>query len=155
MELSLASFDVLDFNFENKVQGSQKLEMETNVQYSVNVAVNRPQCRGEAWLTVQDKSPTPVVVIKLHAVGVFDFPPVQVTDEVKRQLHIGTFEMMYPYLSAQVACFHVPGGHAPLYHTQAQHRPGRCDDNKYGQMKYAVRIVMRAAFFRKKSKFFK
>ena len=105
MELSLASFDVLDFNFENKVQGSQKLEMETNVQYSVNVAVNRPQCRGEAWLTVHDKSPTPVVVIKLHAVGVFDFPPVQVTDEVKRQLHIGTFEMMYPYLSAQVACF--------------------------------------------------
>jgi preprotein translocase subunit SecB len=105
MELNLVGFDVLELNFENKVQGSQKLEMETNVQYSVNIAANRPQCRGEAWLTVQDKSPNHLVTLKLHAVGVFSFAPVEITDEVKRQLHIGTFEALYPYLSAQVACF--------------------------------------------------
>ena len=67
MDLSLSNIDVLDLNFENKVQGSQKLEMETNVQYSVNIAANRPQCRGEAWLTVQDKSASPLMSRSLSA----------------------------------------------------------------------------------------
>lgn len=105
MELSLLSIDVRDMSFENKVQGSQKLELETNVQYSVNIASNKPQCRGEAWLTVQDKSSARLIVMKLHMVGVFSFPPTEITDEVKRQLHVKTFEQLYPHLSAQVACF--------------------------------------------------
>ena len=105
MDLSLSNIDVLDLNFENKVQGSQKLEMETNVQYSVNIAANRPQCRGEVWLTVQDKSASPLMSLRLHVVGVFNFSPVPITDEIKRQLHVLTFELLYPHLSAQVACF--------------------------------------------------
>lgn len=104
MDVTLLNIDVRDLSFENKVQGAQKLEMETNVQYSVNIAANLPQCRGEAWLTVQDKSSDPLVALKLHVIGVFNFTPTPVTDEVKRMLHIRTFELLYPHLSAQVAC---------------------------------------------------
>ena len=104
MDITLINIDVREMSFENKVQGTQKLDMETNVQYSVNIAANLPQCRGEAWLTVQDKSPAHLVVLKTHVIGVFDFSPVPITDEIKRQLYVRTFEMLYPHLSAQVAC---------------------------------------------------
>lgn len=104
MDITLLNIDVRDLSFENKAQGAQRLEMETNVQYSVNIAANLPQCRGEAWLTVQDKSSDPLVVLKLHVIGVFNFTPTSVNDEVKRELHIRTFELLYPHLSAQVAC---------------------------------------------------
>ena len=104
MDISLVNIDVRDLSFENKVQGTQELEMETNVQYSVNIAANIPQCRGEAWLTVQEKSSAHLVALKLHVVGVFNYTPSPVTDEVKRELHVRTFEMLYPHLSAQVAC---------------------------------------------------
>ena len=87
MDISLVNIDVRDLSFENKVQGTQKLEMETNVQYSVNIAANIPQCRGEAWLTVQEKSSAHLVALKLHVVGVFNYTPTPVTDEVKRELH--------------------------------------------------------------------
>ena len=43
--------------------------------------------------------------LRLHVVGVFNFSPVPITDEIKRQLHVLTFELLYPHLSAQVACF--------------------------------------------------
>lgn len=104
MDVTLLNIDVRELNFENRVEGTQKLEMETNVQYSVNIAANVPQCRGEAWLTVQDKSSAHLVVLKLHAIGVYSFTPAQITDEVKRELHVRTFELLYPHLSAQVAC---------------------------------------------------
>ena len=87
MDISLVNIDVRDLSFENKVQGTQELEMETNVQYSVNIAANIPQCRGEAWLTVQEKSSAHLVALKLHVVGVFNYTPTPVTDEVKRELH--------------------------------------------------------------------
>ena len=83
MDVTLLNIDVRDLSFENKAQGAQKLEMETNVQYSVNIAANLPQCRGEAWLTVQDKSSAPLVVLKLHVIGVFNFTPMSVNERGK------------------------------------------------------------------------
>ena len=104
MDVTLLNIDVRELNFENRVEGTQKLEMETNVQYSVNIAANVPQCMGEAWLTVQDKSDAHLVVLKLHEVGVYSFTPTPITDEVKRELHVKTFDLLFPQLSAQVAC---------------------------------------------------
>jgi len=105
MNINLIRMDVLELNYKKNISGQQKLEMQTNVQYSVNVALNAPQCKGEAWLTVCDKNEPHAMELKLHVAGLFGFEPVEITDDVKRQLHTQTFEYLYPYLSAQVACF--------------------------------------------------
>lgn len=106
-ELNMLSYKLQDLQFFNKLDKPGQVQLENNFSYSVDYAPDNRKCVAKLYQCVKDKSDDQnhKFFISLELVGLFEITGV-VSDEDKKDLHVQTYQQLFPYaeLLARQTC---------------------------------------------------
>ena len=109
-ECDLKSYRIEKFDFVNRVNGAQKLELTHKYSYNVGYSSNNT-CRGEFTAEVADKAHPESFSIVAVVTGLFSTAP----GTPKEILHLQTYDMLFPYVKTVITTFTASAGIPPLY----------------------------------------
>ena len=96
--VQLKGYKLNSVYFENKVAGNTKLALQNQVKYNVHYIEDESRCIGTLNFRVFDTDMQPFE-IKIEAVAEFTYT----ADEEKSDIHIGSFDQLFPYVRKRVA----------------------------------------------------
>lgn len=106
-ELNMLSYKLQDLQFFNKLDKPGQVQLENNFSYSVDYAPDNRKCVAKLYQCVKDKSDDQnhKFFISLELVGLFEITG-EVSDEDKKDLHVQTYQQLFPYaeLLARQTC---------------------------------------------------
>lgn len=106
-ELNMLSYKLQDLQFFNKLDKPGQVQLENNFSYSVDYAPDNRKCVAKLYQCVKDKSADQnhKFFISLELVGLFEITG-EVSDEDKKDLHVQTYQQLFPYaeLLARQTC---------------------------------------------------
>ena len=96
--VQLKGYKVNSVCFENKVEGNVKLALQNQVKYNVNYVDNENKCIGNLAFRVFDTDLQPFE-IKIDVTAEFSYSD----DDEKPDVHIGSFDQLFPFVRQCVA----------------------------------------------------
>lgn len=106
-ELNMLSYKLQDLQFFNKLDKPGQVQLENNFSYSVDYAPDNRKCVAKLYQCVKDKNDDQnhKFFISLELVGLFEITG-EVSDEDKKDLHVQTYQQLFPYaeLLARQTC---------------------------------------------------
>lgn len=98
-ELNMISYKLQDLQFFNKLDKPGQVKLTNNFSYSVDYNRENTRCVGKLYQCVKDQSSdgNHKFFVSLELVGVFALSGA-VTDEDKKDIHVQTYQQLFPYM---------------------------------------------------------
>jgi preprotein translocase subunit SecB len=98
MELNMISYKLQDMQFFNKLDTAGQVQLENNFSYSVDYNKENTRCVARLYQCVKDKSEDEnhKFFVSVELLGIFELTGT-VTDEDKKDIHVQTYQQMFPY----------------------------------------------------------
>ena len=95
-DINLLNYHISNFHFDTNLNGPTKLELKHGFAYNVGYSADNKTCQGELKVTVDGGKK-----LKLEATvaGIFQIK----LGMQKEQIHLKTYEMLYPYARVLIA----------------------------------------------------
>ena len=100
---------VNEIDFVNKLANGEKIELEHRYSYSVRYAPDN-HCLGEFKANVSNKNNPEKFHLNVTMAGQFAFDK----DATKEQLHLDTYDALFPYVRAYISNITAVGGIPPI-----------------------------------------
>ncbi len=103
MELNMISYKLQDLQFFNKLDKPGQVQMENNFSYSVDYNKENTRCIARLYQCVKDKTEDQnhKFFVSVEVIGVFEISGL-ITDEDKKNIHIQTYQQIFPYAEVLV-----------------------------------------------------
>lgn len=110
-ELNLISYKLQDMQFFNKLDRAGQVRLENNFSYSVDYNSDNTRCAAKFYQCVKDKreDENHRFFVSVELLGQFEIVG-EVTDEVKREIHVRSYEQLFPYAELLVRQVCAAGG---------------------------------------------
>lgn len=107
-DINLLNYHISNFHFDTNLNGPTKLELKYGFAYNVGYSADNKTCQGELKVTVDGGKK-----LKLEATvaGIFQVKPGM----AKEQIHIKTYDMLYPYTRVLIATIISGMGLPPIH----------------------------------------
>ena len=105
MNIRLVNKEIRSLEVVSNINDPMKLELESNIQYSVEAHLALNQCRSEARVTIQDRRNKEQLLIKLYIVALFDIKKDRnrIRDNAgKKSLHIESYKLIEPFIAKSI-----------------------------------------------------
>ncbi len=96
-ELKLLRNDVVSIKFSKNPQPGIKLNVMTSISYNVKFVSSQNKCLGDALIMLQDPEHSDVFSLELHMVGIFSHDYPEMSNQIKRIIHVETAKILYPF----------------------------------------------------------
>lgn len=109
--LNLVSYKLQDMQFFNKLDRAGEIQLENSFSYSVDYNQDNTQCKAKFYQCVKDKSVTDdhKFFVSVELIGIFEIEG-DVTDEDKREIHVRSYQQLFPYAETLVKQLCAAGG---------------------------------------------
>jgi len=109
--LNLLSYKLQDMQFFNKLDKAGQIQLENSFSYSVDYNQDNTRCLGKFYQCVKDKSVTDdhKFFVSVELVGSFEIEG-EVSDEDKREIHVRSYQQLFPYAEMLVKQLCAAGG---------------------------------------------
>ncbi len=96
--LNLASYKLQDMQFFNKLDKAGQVQLENSFSYSVDYNQDNTRCMAKFYQCVKDKVPDEnhKFFVSVELVGAFEIEG-EVSDEDKREIHVRSYQQLFPY----------------------------------------------------------
>ncbi len=110
-ELNMLSYKLQDLQFFNKLEKSGQVQLENSFSYSVDYNQDNTLCMAKLYQCVKDKceDENHRFFASVELVGSFEVKG-EVTDEDKREIHVRTYQQVFPYAETMVRQVCAAGG---------------------------------------------
>ena len=123
-EVNMISYKLQDMQFFNKLERPGQVQLANNFSFSVDYNRENTRCVAKLYQCVKDKSEdgNHKFFVSLDIVGVFELVG-PVTDEEKKDIHIRTYQQLFPYAETLAKQVCAAGGMASF--TLLRHKMNR------------------------------
>lgn len=110
-DLNLTSYKLQDMQFFNKLERSGQVQLENSFSYSVDYNQDNTRCLAKFYQCVKDKrgDENHKFFVSVELVGSFEIEG-EITDEDKREIHVRTYQQLFPYAETLVRQVCAAGG---------------------------------------------
>ena len=110
-ELHMVSYKLQDMQFFNKLAQPGQVQLTNNFSYSVDYSPDNKRCVAKLYQCVKDKTEDEnhKFFVSVEMIGVFDIPG-PITDEDKKDIHVQTYQQLFPYAEVLVKQLCAAGG---------------------------------------------
>ncbi len=106
---ALKAIKVSNIDFTNQIKENKKIELGFSYSYNVKYSTNN-SCIGELTVKVTDKANPDEFALNVTANGIFTFE----NGTPKEELHVETYNEMFPYVRAFVTTITANAGIPPI-----------------------------------------
>ena len=102
-QLNMLSYKLQDMQFFNKLDKPGQVQLENNFSYSVDYNKENTRCVAKLYQCVKDKcdDENHKFFVSVELIGVFEIVG-PVTDEDKKEIHVRTYQQVFPYAEVLV-----------------------------------------------------
>lgn len=100
---------IVSVEFENDIKENKRIELGFGYSYNVKYSQNNT-CIGEFTAKIEDKEDPDTFYITVVANGIFSFTP----DSKKEELHVLTYNELFPHIRAFVTTLTANAGIPPI-----------------------------------------
>lgn len=110
-ELNMISYKLQDLQFFNKLDRPGQVQMENSFSYSVDYNKENTRCVAKLYQCVKDKTndQNHKFFVSVELLGVFEIAG-PVSDEDKKDIHVLTYQQVFPYAELLVKQTCAAGG---------------------------------------------
>ena len=110
-ELFMVSHKLQDMQFINRLEKPGEVQLSNNFSFSVDYTHDNRRCVAKLYQCVKDKTgdENHKFFVAVEMIGVFDIVG-PVTDEDKKDLHVQTYQQLFPYAEVLVKQLCAAGG---------------------------------------------
>lgn len=105
----MQGFKLTNVEFQNNIKANKKIELGFSYSYNVKYS-NQNTCVGEFTAKITDKTDPDEFKITVTGQGIFRFEQ----GEPKEQLHLSTYDDVFPYVRAFVSTLTANAGMPPI-----------------------------------------
>ena len=97
-ELHMVSYKLQDMQFFNKLDKPGQVQLSNNFSYSVDYSPDNSRCIAKLYQCVKDKTEDENhrFFVSVEIIGIFEIVG-PVTDEDKKDIHVQTYQQLFPY----------------------------------------------------------
>lgn len=96
LQLNMLAHQVREMSFSNKLNGEQSVKLKTTVQYGVKFQKGQNRCLCDAVVRVFDAAEKDLLAFRVHTMTVYEFQADELTEEIKKEIHVRTYAELYP-----------------------------------------------------------
>ena len=110
-QLNMLSYKLQDMQFFNKLDKPGQVQLENNFSYSVDYNKENTRCVAKLYQCDKDKcdDENHKFFVSVELIGVFEIVG-PVTDEDKKEIHVRTYQQVFPYAEVLVKQVCAAGG---------------------------------------------
>ncbi len=110
-ELNMISYKLQDLQFFNKLDQAGQVQLSNSFSFSVDYNAENTRCMAKLYQCVKDKASDEdhKFFVSIELAGVFEIVG-EVTDEDKREIHVRTYQQVFPYAELLVKQVCAAGG---------------------------------------------
>lgn len=105
MKLEYVLTDIQELSFKKNLKEDVELEIQTKMDYTVYYDDKSNSCMGELCIELSPIKAPEKLKIKYRSNSVFNLYDVVLNDELKKELHIETYNRVFPLCCSQLKNF--------------------------------------------------
>ena len=105
MKLEYLFTDIKELSYKKDLQESAQIEIQTKMDYTVYYSDDAKSCLGEFRIELFSVENIDQLHVQYHSTSVFNLHQTTLNDKTKKEIHIESYNRLYPLCFAHVKNF--------------------------------------------------
>lgn len=105
MKLEYLFTDIKELSYKKDLHESTQIEIQTKMDYTVYYSNDETSCLGDFFIELFSTENIDQLHVQYHSTSVFNLHQTAINDEIKKEIHIESYNRLYPLCFAHVKNF--------------------------------------------------
>ena len=105
MKLEYVLTDITELSYKKVLQKNAELEIQTKMDYTVYYSDDSLSCMGRLNIELSPPNDSEELYVRYSSNNIFNLKDIDLTDETKKEIHVETYNRLYPLCFTHVKNF--------------------------------------------------